>query len=301
MHVHAMSRGPRRGRRDGALKCSPQPKSTTLSQLAMLRLGIKDRFSLPRLHLFELEDQSWFPRPIRDAGTDFMRFVAEVARPHRAVVPRLGRVLTDTGSQCILDLCSGGAGPVIAIRDELAANGCEVPVTFTDKFPNRAAFEYVQRRSEGVVNYVEVSVDATAVPPSLPGFRTLFSGLHHFRPEVARQILQDAVDQRQPIGVFEITKRDILHLLGTLVLPLVLIVSTPFIRPFRWSRLFWTYFLPVVPAFVTWDAFVSCLRSYSVRELREMVDGLRCEGYSWEIGVEGALPAQVSYLIGYPE
>ena len=250
--------------------------------------------------MFELEDQGWFPRVIRDAGTDFMRFVAEVAKPYGMVVPRLGRALTATGSQGILDLCSGGAGPIIVIRNALAAGGCKVPVTLTDKFPNRAAFEYAQRRSDGGVGFIGRSVDATAVPPDLSGFRTLFSGLHHFRPDAARRILQDAVDQRRPIGVFEMTQRKLVYIVGSLLLPTALFLSTPFIRPFRWSRLFWTYAIPVVPAFITWDAIVSCLRTYSPKELQELVDGLNCEGYAWEIGVETHRLVSIFYLIGYP-
>ena len=172
-----------------------------------------------RLHLFELEDQSWFPRTIRDAGTDFMRFFAEVVNPYRPVIPRLQRALTESGSTRILDLCSGGSGPVVDIRDQLSSNGCEVPVTLTDKFPNRNAFEYAQRGSNGEVDFIGTSIDATNVPSHLSGFRTLFSGLHHFRPEAARHILQDAVDQGSPIGVFEITQRSLLHIIGVFLLP----------------------------------------------------------------------------------
>ena len=252
------------------------------------------------MHLFELEDQTWFPKAIRDAGTDFMRFVAEVAKLYGSVVPRLGRALTATGSQEILDLCSGGAGPVISIRDALAASGCTVPVTLTDKFPNRDAFEYAQRRSHGRVGFIGASIDATAVPQDLSGFRTLFSGLHHFRPSAARCILQDAVDQRRPIGVFEVTQRRLVYVLAALLLPLGLFLSTPFIRPFRWSRIFWTYVIPVVPVFVTWDALVSCLRTYSPKELRELVDSINCEDYCWDIGVERDHLVPIYYLIGYP-
>ena len=254
-----------------------------------------------RIHLFELEDQSWFPKSIRDAGTDFMRVFAEVVKPYRAVVPRLRRAISRSGSQEILDLCSGGSGPVIFIRQELAADGVAVPATLTDKYPNRAAFEYARHRSGGGVDFIDTSVDVTAVPPNLSGFRTLFGGLHHFRPDVAAHILQDAVDQRRPIGAFEITQRSLPSLLATIMLPLPMWLITPFIRPFRWSRIFWTYLIPIVPAFVTWDAFVSCLRTYSVRELQELVDGLRGNNYCWEIGVESTHRGRVHFLIGYPE
>ena len=36
---------------------------------------------LPRLHLFELEDQSWFPTTIRDLATDYIRFLVRAREP----------------------------------------------------------------------------------------------------------------------------------------------------------------------------------------------------------------------------
>ena len=95
-----------------------------------------------RLHLFELEDQSWLPAAIRDAGTDFHRFMCEVGDVYRPVIPKLKDALVKTGSEEILDLCSGGAGPIVGIHRKLDEVGCSVRITLTDKYPNHAAFEY---------------------------------------------------------------------------------------------------------------------------------------------------------------
>src|SRR5439155_21664731 len=115
------------------------------------------------------------------------------------------------------------------------------------------------------------AVDATSGPPALSGFRTLFSSFHHFRPEEARRILADAVRQRQGIGVFEATQRSAPAMLAMLLTPLFVLLATPFIRPFRLSRLFWTYLLPVVPIVALFDGVVSCLRTYTPTELRALV------------------------------
>ena len=81
--------------------------------------------------------------------------------------------------------------------------------------------------------------------------------------------------------------------------PLAILLATPFIRPFRWSHLLWTYIVPVVPIFIAWDGFVSGLRLYSTQELQELVDGLRSNDYVWGIGRK-PFPHAVTYLIGYP-
>jgi hypothetical protein len=84
--------------------------------------------------------------------------------------------------------------------------------------------------------------------------------------------------------------------------PLIVLLVTPMIRPFRWSRLFWTYAAPLVPLIVLWDGVVSCLRTYSPAELLELTEGLGGKGYLWESGEERQQrsPIPVTYLIGYP-
>ncbi len=256
---------------------------------------------MSKVRLFEFEDLGWFPRSIRDHGTDLLRSKWELGRVYAPIVPRLRNALAKTGSQRILDLGSGGGGPVIAIYEELARSGLKVRITLTDKFPNLAAFTYAKERTKSGIDFLGESIDATAVPPNLDGFRTMFAALHHFPPHLVRGILQDAVTHRRPMGLFDFSSPPIpppplLFLMGT---PLGVLLTAPFVRPFRWSRLFWTYIIPVLPLSITWDAQVSALRLYSVRELRQIVGGLPPNDYTWEIGRE-SFPRSITYLIGYP-
>lgn len=54
----------------------------------------------------------------------------------------------------------------------------------------------------------------------------------------------------------------------------MVLLTMPFIHPFRWSRLFWTYLLPVVSLDCAFGWAVSCLRTYTVPESQEMTDAL---------------------------
>ena len=257
---------------------------------------------MKRVHFPELEDQDWIPASIRDAGTDILRFITEVGGIYQPIVPRLKSALAKSGSTEILDLCSGGAGPVLGIYRKLSEAGGPIRVTLTDKYPNRMAFEYAQKVSHEGITFIDEPVDATRVPSHLSGFRTLFTSFRHFQPEIASRILQDAVDSRRPIGIFGFSAFPsppplLVPLLGN---PLAILLATPFVRPFRWSRLLWTYMIPIVPFSVGWDAFASGFRLYSIRELQGLVNGLDSDGFVWEIGQE---PDQksITYLIGYPE
>ncbi len=259
---------------------------------------------IPRVQLFELEDQRWFPNLIRDFATDWLQHFAESALGlHRPVVPTLRDALLESDSRQIIDLCSGGSGPMLPVQKALRAEGLSVRATLTDKFPNLEAFERARSQSGNMIEFVPESVDARAVPRELKGFRTIFNSFHHFRPEDARTILRDAVAANQPIGIFELPERSLPIIASVLLTaPIMVLFMTPFIRPFRWRRLFWTYVLPLVPLTCVWDGVVSHLRAYSLEELEDFARELRVEHYMWKAGRIRipSTPAHVTYLVGYP-
>lgn len=258
---------------------------------------------MARIHLFEIEDQSWCPRPVRDAATDYLRFAINTANSYAPALPHLLNGLKSSNSRTIVDLCSGGSGPWLKLLAPIAAEVPEVEVTLTDLYPNLEAFHRAQEETGGRLQFERESVDATAVPKRLHGFRTIFTAFHHFRPEQGRAIIADAVQSRQGIAVFEATERSAINILMILFTPLLLLFISPLIRPFTLSRILFTYIIPLVPIVVLWDGVISCLRTYSPKELRELVATVPGnEGYTWEIGQErGAKgPIPVTYLVGVP-
>jgi hypothetical protein len=258
---------------------------------------------MDRVHLFELEDQPWFPSLIRDAGTAYLRFAIELTGQARMLAPKLREALEASGRPPIVDLCSGGSGPVPSVIEVLAEEGFETRALLTDKFPNQAAFDHVREASAGRVDCSAESVDASAVPAEMKGLRTLFSALHHFRPASARGILQSAVDSGQPIAAFEVVSRHPAAILSILLSPIAVLLSVPFLRPFHWSWLPLTYVVPIIPFFVMWDGLVSCFRVYSPRELKTMIASLDGgDRFDWDVGNIALSPAPfpATYCVGTP-
>lgn len=206
---------------------------------------------IPRLQLFELEDQEWFPATPRDLATDYLSFVETKFALHRPVVPLLRELLRTSGSDAIVDLCSGGSGPLERVR------------------------------------------------------QALVNAFHHFAPDDAVAVLRDAARAGQPIGVFEMIQERSAQSLVPMVVrtPLLVLFATPFIRPFQWRRLLWTYLLPAVPLTCWWDGVVSQLRAYTVPELERLASLVGVDGYVWRAGRAriGSTPGQLTYLLGWPE
>lgn len=257
---------------------------------------------MKRRHLLELEDQAWFPRVIRDLATDYLQFVQTWLRLDRAMAPIVRRVMDAGGTTRIVDLCSGGSGPLLLLVQDLVGDGVAVTVTMTDLYPNVAAFEEIAARAEGRIGYETSPVDARNVPAALAGLRTLFNAFHHLTPGDARAVLHAAARARQPIAIFEISERSWRSLISmALLTPLSVWLATPFMRPFLWRRLLWTYPVPLVPFTCWWDGIVSQLRAYTLEELRALAAG--SAPMHWEAGqvpvVNGQ--ARLTYLVGFPE
>ncbi|HEX9980031.1 MAG TPA: hypothetical protein VGB50_05650 [Flavobacterium sp.] len=256
---------------------------------------------MPRFHLFEFEDQEWFPGALRNYLTDFLQFLSNSAKLYKPVIPVIQKGIKCSGSNRIVDLASGGGGGLLWLNKELQKGIPGLRILLTDFYPNIDAFEFIKQKSS-TFEFVGEPVDARDVPKTLTGLRTQFLSFHHFRPEDARKILQNAVNSKNPIAIFEAQERSLPSFVAMLLSPLTVWLATPFIRPFSVGRLLFTYLIPIVPLFVMWDGFVSCLRTYSIKEMNALVDSLHDkETFDWDISKVPSGPTFVLYLLGTPK
>jgi len=251
-----------------------------------------------RVHLFEFEDQSWFPGFLRNYGTDFLQFLSNKTKMYKPIIPLIENGMKSGETNQLIDLGSGGGGGLIWLNKELKRNNPKLKITLTDYYPNISAFEYTKKQSNNI-DFVKTPVDARNVPEALKGLRTQFLSLHHFKPSDAKKILQNAVDSNSSIAIFEAQERSILSIFAMLFSPISVLLFTPFIRPFKMGRIIFTYLIPIVPLFVLWDGVVSSLRTYSVKEMNNLVDRLtNKEIFNWQIGRVKSGPGVILYLLG---
>lgn len=244
---------------------------------------------LPRLHLFEFEDQEWFPAFLREGMMDNLTFFFQLTGAYNNAIPLLQKALKESRTSRIIDLCSGAGGPLLLLQSAVG-----VKITLTDKFPPRATTPYP------AITYLNQPVDAMNVPREIQGLRTIFTALHHFHKKEVLKIFKDATEKNAPVAVFEGSGRS--WLMAILIFPLVFLLSffcTPFIKPFKIKRIIFTYLIPLIPFFTAWDGFVSFLRLYSYEEMLEMA--VKADsGYHWEAGEKRSfLFFRMQYLIGW--
>lgn len=122
---------------------------------------------------------------------------------------------------------------------------------------------------------------------------------HHFKPKDTKLILQNAVDTNNSIVILEGQERSFRSFFTLLFIFIPVLLLTPFIKPFSLKRLFFTYIIPIVPFFITWDGLVSSLRTYSVKEMNSLVKSIENHNsFDWKMGKIKSFPSNITYLIG---
>jgi hypothetical protein len=258
----------------------------------------------PRLHLFEFEDCAFLPRLLRDMMTEYLHWVMDRLGPYDMAAERVALQLRAAGTTNVVDLASGGAGPWPRLLPLVStALGAVPQVTLTDLHPNVSAFSRVERESDGAIRGWRDPVDAMAVPPSLDGVRTMFTGLHHLEPAQVRTMMRDAASQGRSFLACELTRRSVPGVLSMLASLLLVLASAPFIKPFRMERLVLTWIVPVLPVCIVWDGVVSALRSYTPGELQGFAADAARAGYRWDVGAAKGdwAPMPVTWIQGEPE
>ena len=247
---------------------------------------------MKRYQLFEIQDFPWCPQVVRDGVTELLYLNLKILRIYYPILPKL-RALLDKSEGEWVDLCAGSGGGSLLLLKDVSTR--VKSLTLTDLYPPALVRELPRG-----VSYYDFPVDARRVPKALSGARTLFTSFHHLPEDVAYDVLKDAFDNRCPIGVFEFTERKLSNVL--LVLPSLLtsFFLVPFIRPLDPRRLVLTYLVPLIPLVTVIDIVMTCFRTRSPDELKNLTDNFQSSDYKWEIDqVRTAFGFKITYLVGH--
>lgn len=259
---------------------------------------------MKRMQLFEVEDFAWFPVSLRECMTAYLNTLHRLFHTPEALAPLLLKLLNKHKTRRIIDLCSGGGGAMPAVARLLREQYKEpVQLTLSDLYPNRDVARSIAASGESWLSYEPEPVDAGQVSLDKQGVRTMICSFHHMPVPVAKKILTDAFQKRQPICIFEISDNSSPKALWWTAFPvgiLLVLCVTPWVRPFTFRQFFFTYVLPILPICIAWDGAASNARTYTKQDLEELLKDLTAPDYAWEIGTvrQKHNPGPMLYLLG---
>ena len=101
---------------------------------------------MKRYHLIEIHDLRCFPDFLRNCVTDFLSIFLLFFRPYKVIEKRLQQAVEEAEATRIIDLCSGGAQPILDVEDMLTRDGKSLPIIISDKYPNTKLFTEIAKK-----------------------------------------------------------------------------------------------------------------------------------------------------------
>lgn len=256
-------------------------------------------------HLIELHEQPWMPAYLRRMTPSFLTYILKKFSIYTPCADLLAATIDKTKSEKIVDFCSGTGDNVLHLHTLLHEKfNLSLKLNLSDLFPDPTIIKKINANANNNgIYYHPNSINVLQPSPKTLGLRTLFTSFHHFKPKQAKHILHCAVNNNDPIAIFEFTENRPFRLLFDLLTPFIVFLTMPRLKVLGWKRFLFTYLIPIAPFMIAWDGFVSNLRSYSTTELLNIGKAVDKQHYHWQSGkIKSNLRFfNITYLIGLPK
>ncbi|RKK16558.1 hypothetical protein BFJ66_g5546 [Fusarium oxysporum f. sp. cepae] len=258
---------------------------------------------VPRFHLFEIDDQTWFPAFLRARVQDGLTRAWLSNTPLQSQSPAslsaqvlIKQLNTSLPDYTYIDFCAGGGGPTPSIARTVNAHLQSQesdPVRFilTDLHPNVEAWEQVAQKNP-LLTYERNSVDAASAPEYLvkredgtKPFRLFNLAFHHFDDDLAKDILRDTVETSEGLAIFELQDRSFASVLAVTFLGIGAFFSAPFFA-FKWrspATLIFSCLIPILPFVLMFDGYISALRTRTPEEVEALLRSCGADTSKWEV------------------
>ena len=261
---------------------------------------------MKRIHWFEFEDQSWFPNWIRKCMTKYIAALHRKFGTSQIIADNLSPIIEKYKVRNILDLCSGSGGPMInttrILNDQFENHS--INLTMTDLYPNDEVITKFNSKNEIGISYHDKPINAAEKNDLGYDMMSMICSFHHMEPKVASSILQNAVNSQKPFYIFELSDNSAPIIPALIIgLPLTFImtlVMSIFVRPMSVQQLVFTWLIPIIPLLIAWDGTISNLRTYTKKDLNELIDSIHSDNYVWDINTIKTKTGKMMSIIGYP-
>lgn len=228
---------------------------------------------MKRKQVFQFSNQKWYPSFLKRDMYEFMSWFVGKVNAAKPFLPVLEEVIGHTQTKTIINIDSKiGAGIETVLP--LLPEGTEVINVNLEKFSTHNK-----------------------------GMYTFINSFHQLDEKKATYYLTQIADSGNSVAVLEGNNDSLWQVVGmTIFVPLTVILSAPFVQPFRITRLIFTYMIPILPVITMLDGFLALFKLYNPNDLNELVSNIPVKSYVWKSGkADNGRGGKIIYLMGYPE
>ena len=227
---------------------------------------------MKRKQIFQFSNQKWYPSFLKRDMYEFMSWFVVKVNAAKPFLPFLEEVIGHTQTKAIINIDSKiGAGIETVLP--LLPEGAKVINIELEKFSTHNRGTY-----------------------------TFINSFHQLDEKKATYYLTQIADSGNSIAVLEGNNDSLWQVVGmTIFVPLSVILSAPFVQPFRITRLIFTYLIPILPLITMLDGFLALFKLYNPNDLNELISTIPVKNYVWKSGkADNGRGGKIIYLMGYP-
>ena len=228
---------------------------------------------MKRKNFPQLMDQTWFPGHIKTLADEFLSWFVIKVNATLPFIPVFNAILDKTGSKRIIyiDLNNGA--------------GMESTRAF---LPKEVQIETTNLRS---INFDQKNV-----------VFALINSLHKLNPDQVKDLFEKVAKSGNSIVAVEGNNDNWWQAIGmTIFVPLTVLMTGFFVKPFRWTRILFTYLIPILLVVIPIDGILALFKLYSPKDLEKITSGLENKAYKWESGkLDNGRGGKIIFLKGTP-
>lgn len=228
---------------------------------------------MKRKQIFQFSSQSWYPEFMKRLMYEFMTWFVNLVHAAKPFMPVIEEGLNHSDTNHIVHL-DGKIGAEIETVQPYLKSGITLE-----------------------------SQDVHAFRTESKGLYLSVNSFHQLPEKKAVHVLQKVVNARQPVVIVEGNNDSLWQVVGMFFfVPLSVILFAPFVRPFRWERLVFTYLIPILPIMTSIDGFLALFKLYNPNDLIELTKQVDAPDYYWRAAKDdNNRGGKIMYLIGYPK
>jgi|GEM_PF-2137946 len=225
---------------------------------------------MDRKQVKQLINLEWFPSHLKTLIAEFLSWFVLKVDATKPFVPIIENELTDTKSEKIINIDFNlGAG------------------------------------IDTVAPFLSDKIEVLSIPPSKlntdkNGLYLFVNCFHQLSIEEAKSNLKKIAESGNPIVVVEGNDDSLWQIIGmTIFVPLTVLLTAPFVKPFRFSRIIFTYLIPILPFAIVVDGCLALMKLYNPDDLKELTSNFNIPNYEWKMGKkDNGRGGKIIYLTG---
>ena len=225
---------------------------------------------MKRKQITQIINVGWFPNILKTLVAEFLSWFVVKVNATKPFVPVIEDVLDKTNHKKLIYIEFGIGAGIETVKPFL---------------------------KDGVI--VD-SIPISNFDTSEKGVYLFVNSFHQLNSRKAKNILQNIVDSGNPVVVVEGNNDSLWQIVGmTVFVPLTVLLTALFVKPFRFSRIIFTYLIPILPIIIVIDGCIALLKLYSPTDLLKLTASLERNNYDWKAGKnDNGRGGKIMYLTG---